>query len=137
MRWGVEGEYRLIKSKLQLESFSCKTELPIRQDFFAVAYMDSLASADCWEAEAIAEESRIGKFNKHPRRINKTQLISILSDNFIRLLRIAASRLAEEAAKMIRQMSKETVAWDPKQPGCERKNPRRRRKYSINYKPAF
>jgi hypothetical protein len=84
MRWGVEGECRPVKSKLQLESFSCKAELPIRRDFFAVAYMDSLASAAYWEAEAIAEESRIGKFNKHPRRINKTQLISILSDNFIR-----------------------------------------------------
>ncbi|MDR1540167.1 MAG: hypothetical protein LBU32_19635, partial [Clostridiales bacterium] len=45
MRWGVEGEQRPVKSKLQLESFSCKIEFPIRQDFFAVAYMDSLASA--------------------------------------------------------------------------------------------
>jgi hypothetical protein len=136
MRWGVEGEYRLIKSKLQLESFSCKTELPIRQDFFAAAYMANLASADCWEAEAIAEEERAGK-NKHLRRTDKTQPLSILSDNFIRLLRTAASRLAGEVSNMIRQMSKETVAWDPKQPGCERKNPRQRRKYSINYKPAF
>jgi hypothetical protein len=135
MRWGVEGGHRPVKSKLQLESFSCKTELPIRRDFFAVAYMDSLASADCWEA--IAEEDRAGKFNKHLRRTDKTQPLSIISDNFISLLRTAASRLAEEAAKMIRQMSKETVAWDPKQPGSERKNPRRRRKYSINYKPAF
>jgi hypothetical protein len=62
--------------------------------------MDSLASAAYWEAEAIAEESRIVKFNKHLRRINKTQSLSIISDNFIRLLRTAASRLAEEAAKI-------------------------------------
>jgi hypothetical protein len=88
-------------------------------------------------AEAIAEEERAGKNNKHLRRTDKTQPLSIISDNFIRLLRTAASRLAGEAAKMIRQMSKETSAWDPKQPGCERKNPRRRRKYSINYKLAF
>ncbi|MDR1539732.1 MAG: hypothetical protein LBU32_17380 [Clostridiales bacterium] len=47
MRWGVEGGQRPAKPKLQLESFSCKAELPIRRDFFAVAYMDSLASADC------------------------------------------------------------------------------------------
>ncbi|MDR1541752.1 MAG: hypothetical protein LBU32_27965 [Clostridiales bacterium] len=98
--------------------------------------MDSLASAAYWEAEAIVEEGRIGKFNKHLRRTDKTQPLSILSDNFIRFLRIAASRLDEEAAKMVRQMSKETVAWDPGQPGCERKNPRQRREYSINYRSA-
>ncbi|MDR1539735.1 MAG: hypothetical protein LBU32_17395 [Clostridiales bacterium] len=44
---GVEGGHRPVKSKLQLESFSCKAEFPIRRDFIAVAYMDSLASADC------------------------------------------------------------------------------------------
>jgi hypothetical protein len=38
----------------------------LRQDSCAVAYMENLASAAYWEAE------RIGKFNKHLRRINKT-----------------------------------------------------------------
>jgi hypothetical protein len=35
--------------------FFCKTELPIRQDSCAVAYMDSLASAAHCEADMSAE----------------------------------------------------------------------------------
>ncbi|MDR1537169.1 MAG: hypothetical protein LBU32_04080 [Clostridiales bacterium] len=85
--------------------------------------MDSLASGDCRGAEAVAEEGRIGEFNLKLCRTDKTQLISILSDDFIRIFRIAATRLAGESAKIIRQMSKETSAWDPGQPCNERKNP--------------
>jgi hypothetical protein len=54
-----DGGRRPIKSKLRLEGFSCKTELPIRHDFCAAAYMGSLASADCQQTE----EARIGKIN--------------------------------------------------------------------------
>ncbi|MDR1542781.1 MAG: hypothetical protein LBU32_33365 [Clostridiales bacterium] len=80
--------------------FSYKTELPTRQNSCAAAYMDSLASAAYWEA--IAEEGRIGEYNRKLRITDKSQLISILPDNFICLLRIATSRLAGEAVKIIR-----------------------------------
>jgi hypothetical protein len=64
MRWGVEGEHRPVKSKLQLESFSCKTELPIRQDFFAVAYIglveeDFSSAAPCRATVSLCEFSAI------------------------------------------------------------------------------
>jgi hypothetical protein len=43
-RWAVETSYDLIKFKLQLENFSGKTAVSVKQDFYATMYLANLAT---------------------------------------------------------------------------------------------
>ena len=61
-RWAVETSYDLLESKLQLEKISGKTEVSVKQDFYATMYIANLASfifADADEKIAQADEEKI------------------------------------------------------------------------------
>lgn len=56
-RWGVETNYRYLKLWLELENFSGKTALAVKQDFFAKVYMMNLCAALTYPiAEQIKKE---------------------------------------------------------------------------------
>lgn len=42
-RWAIETAFDTLKSKLQLENFSGKTAVSVRQDFFATIYIAGFA----------------------------------------------------------------------------------------------
>lgn len=42
LRWGVEGFYRILKSRLNLENFSGKTAESVYQDFYATVYLTGI-----------------------------------------------------------------------------------------------
>jgi len=44
LRWGVENFYGVIKERLDLENFSGKTVLSVKQDFYATLFLTSLES---------------------------------------------------------------------------------------------
>lgn len=52
-RWGIETAYDPLKSKLQLENFSGRTEISVFQDFYATVYLAGLAAACAKEADVL------------------------------------------------------------------------------------
>jgi hypothetical protein len=85
-RWAVETSYDLLKSKLQLENFSGKTVISVKQDFYATMYLANLASFIAAEADEKIAETDAGKNLKYKRRSSSNRTIHFLRKAFIRLL---------------------------------------------------
>ncbi len=85
-RWGIETAYDTLKSKLQMENFSGKTEISVRQDFFATIYLMGFAEICAAEATRAIENADRGKMLKHPRKANLNRTIAKLRRAFWAIL---------------------------------------------------
>lgn len=77
-RWNEEEGFKLLKARAEIECFSGKTALAVKQDFhakiFALSYCAILAFPI---EEKVRKESQESK-NKHPYKINRTSSLSML-----------------------------------------------------------
>lgn len=85
-RWGVETSYDLLKSKLQLENFSGKTAVSVRQDFYATMYLANMTAFVAGAADELITINDQGKNLKYPRRASRNRTIYKLRQDFLRLL---------------------------------------------------
>jgi hypothetical protein len=85
-RWGIEVEYDLLKSKLQLENFSGKTKVSVLQDFYATIYLGNVTAACAAVADAEIAEADKGKNLKYERKANRNRTINKLRDYFYYVL---------------------------------------------------
>jgi hypothetical protein len=79
LRWGVEEGYKTIKKVLNIEHFSGKTPLSVRQDFHARIIMMNISSMirrQCFDNE---------KKTQHEVQVNKTQAIAKMKDFIVDL----------------------------------------------------
>jgi len=134
IRWGIEEGYKMYKARVQVEAFSGKTAIAVKQDIYAKAMMMSLCASLAFPIEEkVINEYKADPKNrptKHPRKINRTfaywSTKGILIGMFIKKLFKNAlavfDRQAEANTEIIR-------------PG--RKSPRKKkppRYYHMNYK---
>ena len=85
-RWGIETAYDTLKSKLQLENFSGKTEVSVYQDFYATVYLAGLTAAcaeDVNEHIAARDEK---KQLKYRRKASQNRTIAKLRERFWHIL---------------------------------------------------
>ncbi len=85
-RWGIETAYDTLKSKLQLENFSSKTEVGVKQDFYATVYLMGFAEICAAEATRSIETADQDKNLKYKRKANLNRTINALRNNFWRIL---------------------------------------------------
>jgi hypothetical protein len=85
-RWKVETAYDLLKSKLELENFSGKTQVSVLQDFYATMYLGNLAAFAAEEADDQISDADKGKDLKYSRKASRTRTISKLRDVFLDLI---------------------------------------------------
>ena len=65
-RWNEEEGYKLFKSRLEIENFSGKTALAVKQDFFAKVFIMSLCATLAFPIEEkIKKEYKQEKELKH------------------------------------------------------------------------
>jgi hypothetical protein len=83
MRWPVETKYGEMKLKLEVENFSGRTEIAIRQDFFITAMFANLVSVAAREAQPAVDRAREGKGNKHRYKVNINHAIGTFKDCFV------------------------------------------------------
>ena len=76
LRWGIEEGYKMYKARVQIEAFSGKTAIAVKQDIYAKAMMMTLCAALAFpiEEKVIKEYKADTKAGlvKHPRKINRT-----------------------------------------------------------------
>ena len=72
LRWGVEESYKIDKHRLELENFSGKSVVAIRQDFFAGILMGNLTAI---LSSNLGEEINQKK-RKYDYKVNKTTALS-------------------------------------------------------------
>lgn len=134
MRWGIEEGYKMYKARVQVEAFTGKTAIAVKQDIYAKIMMMSLCAALSFPIEErVIKESEAEKKKgtaKHRQKINRTYAYwatkGILIGMFIKKsIKTALSAFDREV-----EANKELD-----RPG--RKNPRKKkppRHYYMNYK---
>ncbi len=83
-RWGVEEDYKALKSRLNIENFSGLSVDAVTQDIHAKTLTKNLTSVAVIEAEPL--KSKRCKGRKGTYRINFTHALSQMKDNVVRFL---------------------------------------------------
>jgi Transposase DDE domain len=125
-RWNIEEGYKLFKCRLQLEAFSGKTALAVKQDFFAKLFMMTTTAVLAFPVEEkLKKEQSI-----HPHQVNRTNALSQVKELFIRIFLDKLIQPALAALDHILTLTKEIVRKN-------RSFPRKKLKKkppSMNYK---
>ena len=129
-RWYVEEDYKLLKSRLDIENFSGLSVEAIKQDIHAKVLTKNLAAVAIVEANALAQERHEHRDKQY--KINTTFVLSQLKDNVIRfILRIEKIDLVE---LFILAISKVVNAVRPDRKSYRNKAKVRQYKYPMAYK---
>ena len=130
-RWSEEEGYKLLKSRIELENFSGKTALAVKQDFHAKVFLMTLCAAYAHPIEEkVVEEYKADKNRKFDQKINRTNAVSMTQDILIAVFLRRQFNLALNAFDKIVEGTREII-----RPG--RSNPRNKKPkqlYSMNYK---
>jgi len=82
LRWGVEGFYGLLKTRLELENFTGLGAEAVRQDFYATVYLSGLESI----LTGPAQERLDAKVVRHPQTVNRSVSFNALKNEALALL---------------------------------------------------
>jgi len=130
-RWNEEEAYKMLKCRVEIENFSGKTALAVKQDFYAKIFLMTLCSAYAHPIdEKVREEYKADENRKHDQKINKTNAIAMTKDILIAIFVRKDYNIAIEAFDAVVSKTREII-----RPG--RSNERRHRQkklYSMNYK---
>ena len=85
-RWNEEEGYKLLKSRIEVERFSGKTALSVKQDFHSKILLMTLTAAFAHPIEEkVREEFKADNHRKHNQKINRTNALAIMRENSISL----------------------------------------------------
>lgn len=130
-RWNEEEGYKLFKARLEVEYFSGKTALAVKQDFFAKVFIMSLCANLAFPIEEkVRKEYEQDKRFTYEQKINRTNALSMTQDICITLFMKNMVEKALQAFDNIVEKTKELIRPN-------RKNPRKhhpKRLYHMNYK---
>lgn len=111
-RWNVEEAYKLLKSRVEVESFSGLTARSVYQDFHSKILLMNLCTVFSYTiAEKVKDEYAKEKTgNKHSQQINKTHAISktkeilipIFFKNLVKEILNAFDKIIEKTREIIR-----------------------------------
>ena len=82
MRWGIEGLYSILKTRLELENFGGKSVESIRQEFHAAIFLTTLESVLTQDGNRELEK----KENSHTQKINTAQAFHSIKEKVFELL---------------------------------------------------
>jgi hypothetical protein len=132
-RWPVEEDYKVIKSRIELENFSGKSALSVYQDFHAKVLMKNIVSIFALPVnDMLAEDKAEGR--KHDYQVNLTHALATSKD-LIPLLFQRSKTKIKLIIEALFELLRRTL--EPIRPG--RRYPRKHRvsvrKYFACYKP--
>ena len=85
MRWPVETKFDQLKNKLQLENFSGKTVLAVKQDFYASMFLLNVVASFKYVSDAKIENINQMTNNILDYQTNVNQMVGVLKNNLIRI----------------------------------------------------
>ncbi len=130
-RWNVEESYKLLKSRVEVEDWSGKTALAVKQDFHAKIFLMTLCAAYAHPIEEkVREEYKADETRKFDQNINHTSAIAntinILIPIFIRNQYHKALQAFDKIVEATREIIRPCRT-------VERK-PKPKKRYYMNYK---
>lgn len=126
LRWNEEEAYKLLKSRAEIESFTGKTALAVKQDFFAKIFAMSYCSLLAFPIEEKVRKEYTESKNKHPQKINRTNAFAMFKEIGVALMLKGKIAKAIEAFDRNIFKTREIV-----RPG--RKNERKKRPKRLHY----
>ena len=111
-RWNEEEGYKLFKARMEVENFSGKTALAVKQDFFAKVFIMSLCANLAFPIEEkVKKEYEQDKGLKHQQKINRTNALSMTRNicvgmflkNLIKKALKAFDKIVKSTREIIRQ----------------------------------
>lgn len=129
LRWGIEGKYKELKKSIEIECFSGKKSICIKQDFYISLFLSNICALLKKEVDARIEEEKKTETEYQCRRsyliyeVNKRIGMWLLH---MEEMKSAIEKLIERCKKKRSQIRRNRK--------CERNLNLNRRKYSINYK---
>jgi hypothetical protein len=85
-RWGSETNYDVYKNILEIENFTGKSALSVRQDFYATVLTHNIQGLIQWELSDEIEADNRSKARKYSYHLNKNVSIGLLKDTLVTLL---------------------------------------------------
>jgi hypothetical protein len=103
-RWGIEEDYKVMKSRLNIENFSGLSVEAILQDIHAKNLTKNLTSVAIFEAEKMNDS--LGSKRKYKYKINVTHALSQIKDNIVRfMMKTAIEGLSQLLINKISQVT--------------------------------
>lgn len=132
-RWGIEGKYHELKSKLQIENFSGSTPIAVEQDFYASIYLINMVSLLKNEANEVIRKNDEGKRLKYKYKANTAIIIGKLKESLIHLFLVGRELRQFMVQKIMKEIIKNKT---PIRPGRSylRHRKLKANKYSPNRK---
>lgn len=131
MRWNIEENYKRLKQWTEIENFSGKSALSVKQDFYAKIVATNLTALMALAAQKIVDTQ--GRYRQRKYQINFAQALSKMKHHMVSFILRAVNCLSAEIIGMINYMSRTVEAVRP-----DRSFPRRMKniKNNIHY-PAY
>lgn len=130
-RWNIEEAYKLYKCRLQLEAWSGKTALAVKQDFYAKVFIMTTTAVLAFPLEEqLRKEQEEERKTKHLYKVNRTNALSIVKDSAPKMFIHKAITGALEAFDNILRKTVEIVR--PGRKENRKKTPKK--PPSMNYK---
>ena len=130
-RWNEEEAYKLLKCRAEVENFSGKTAISVKQDFFAKIFLMSLCAAYSFPVEEkVREEYKADEKRKYDQQINHTNALSMTQDILVGVFLKRQFRKAIRAFDDIVEKTREIVR--PRRSVVRNKKPKK--PYSMTYK---
>jgi hypothetical protein len=82
LRWGVEGFYDRVKTRLGLENFTGTGAEAVRQDFHATVYLTGLEAILTADAQAVLDAKEV----RHPQQVNRAVSFNAIKNHAFDLL---------------------------------------------------
>jgi hypothetical protein len=133
-RWGSETNYDILKNILEIENFTGKSSLSVRQDFYATVLTNNIRGLIHWDLQEEVEEENQRKARKYVYQLNRNLSIGRLKDRVVTLI-LDQGDLQAFYEELKGEMKRNMV---PIRPG--RQFPRKRKnrqKYPISKKRAL
>lgn len=133
-RWGSETNYDVLKNILEIENFTGKSPLSVRQDFYATVLTNNIRGLIHWELQEEVTQENQRNTRKYSYQLNRNLSIGRLKDRIVTLI-LDQGNLQSFYEDLKRQMKQNMV---PIRPG--RHFPRKRKnhqKYPMNKKRAL
>jgi hypothetical protein len=129
-RWGVEEDYKVLKSRLNIENYSSVSVEGVLQDLHAKLLTKNLAASAIHDAKRKIKKPKNNRLYEY--KINFTFAINQLKDNVVRfIMRVAELELYE---LMISKISKNLSVIRPDRKFFRQDRRNKTNKYPMNYK---
>lgn len=118
-RWGIEENFKRLKQWTEIENFSGKSALSVRQDFHAKILATNLTQLMSLSAQKIVDKKAKNRSQRH--QVNFAQALSKMKHLIVEFVYHAKSKLLEEL--LISRVQYISLTTEPIRPG--RSVPRR------------